>query len=104
MLLDLLFWALENPDKYDKDPNLVVISKSIKEETDFVTTLEALKGRHFNVFLALPDKVQPGVLRTRVHARIQSRTVMRSSSKQYSPNAFHRSIPPTQTAFIPVSM
>ncbi|KAG7561635.1 hypothetical protein ISN45_Aa05g030250 [Arabidopsis thaliana x Arabidopsis arenosa] len=85
MLLDLLFWALDNPDKYGKGPNLVVISKSIKEETDFVTTLEALKGRHFNVFLALPDKFQPGELRPRVNARIQSRTVMRPSSKQYSP-------------------
>lgn len=71
-LVDILIWALDNPGDYGTGPNLVVISKNIKEETDFVSVLEALKGRGYNVILALPDKAKRGVLRPRLNPIVQT--------------------------------
>lgn len=63
MLLDMLFWALDNFELHDEDPTLMVLSKDISEEADFARVVQALVNRRYDVRVSDPDKVPSGVLR-----------------------------------------
>ncbi|XP_010427664.1 PREDICTED: uncharacterized protein LOC104712459 isoform X2 [Camelina sativa] len=46
MMTDVLFWALENPSDYPLlFPNVMVVSKNITEDTDFLEILDLLALR-----------------------------------------------------------
>ncbi|CAA7050492.1 unnamed protein product [Microthlaspi erraticum] len=55
ILVDIVLWAMENPATYFEPKTLMVISKNIKQGTDFLNALEALDSRHYNVILGMPD-------------------------------------------------
>ncbi|KFK40044.1 hypothetical protein AALP_AA3G322600, partial [Arabis alpina] len=58
MLVDIVSWALENPANYFEPLNLMVISENVKEDTVFLSALEALDERYFNVLLAVPHDLK----------------------------------------------
>uniref|UniRef100_A0A1J3I8A6 NYN domain-containing protein n=1 Tax=Noccaea caerulescens TaxID=107243 RepID=A0A1J3I8A6_NOCCA len=58
MLVDIVLWAMENPATYFEQKSLMVVSKTITQETDFVNALDALHERHYNVILGGPSDPQ----------------------------------------------
>ncbi|CAA7050487.1 unnamed protein product [Microthlaspi erraticum] len=54
-LVDIVLWAMENPATYFEKKSLMVISKNIKQGTDFFNALKALHERHYNVILGEPN-------------------------------------------------
>ncbi|CAA7030914.1 unnamed protein product [Microthlaspi erraticum] len=62
MALDILLWALDNRvGQYPighRQPNVIVVSKNLSEDEDFVKTLHYLSGRQCNVIFGVPDEVK----------------------------------------------
>lgn len=67
MIKDILFWALDNPVTYPPGlHNLMLVSKTISENTDFNTLLGVLESKDYQVLstphslsLRSPNKVLP---------------------------------------------
>lgn len=59
MLIDILIWTIDHPEP----SNLMVIAKTILEDTKFPRVLEVLKSRDHNVLFVQPDTLSLGLLR-----------------------------------------
>ncbi|KAG7566059.1 NYN domain limkain-b1-type [Arabidopsis suecica] len=56
MMKDILFWALDNPVQESMIRTVMVISKNISEDFEFLSVLHGLHSRGYKVFLADSDE------------------------------------------------
>ncbi|XP_020881706.1 uncharacterized protein LOC110228460 [Arabidopsis lyrata subsp. lyrata] len=56
MMKDILFWALDNPVQESMIRTVMVISKNISEDFEFISVLQGLHLRGYKVFLADSDE------------------------------------------------
>ncbi|CAA7049840.1 unnamed protein product [Microthlaspi erraticum] len=60
MFVDIAWWTTEAPDPRFNASNVMVVAKSIQEDTEFVSFLRGLfLGLGFNVLLVVPDDCEP---------------------------------------------
>ncbi|KAL1225277.1 hypothetical protein V5N11_031660 [Cardamine amara subsp. amara] len=58
MVWDILLWAMQNPSEYHNPLNVMVISKNMSEDREFLGVLLGLESRGYNVLLADSGNVE----------------------------------------------